>query len=400
MKSVFKHIVTRHALRGYKDQAPGAGQKILSCKVLGSGKQLTDEQLAKINRFARKPLTSEEVFHIPVLLAHNGIDRDNERFHEDTLKDFARTLVGKGFFVAGHPGGWSGSGAPGEGKYFDAAVEEMTPERFREITNEDIKLPDGETAVHALMTHAYMLKLAANEDARKNIDGGIYSFASIGFQAPYFSITDDLGNHKYGEYRPKGEALEGSLVWLGAQPGAGVTKSARAPEPSAEVEETPKGEMDPMEKQLIILGTKLGKAFKAETLADDILALFGAKDAEITRLTTENGAMKAAAEDGKAYRDSLVETTVKAAVLLGDLKNDEASQKAETDYLMTVPIDRLKVMASKADAAARKACPDQYQIPSKDQSDRKAKEQAAGTNGGRNPIVEDAQKRAEAASKK
>lgn len=409
MKAVFREIVTRHALRGQKDQAPGSGQKIVSCKVLGTGKPLADDQLAKINRFARKPLTAEEVFHVPILLGHNGIDRDNERFHEDLLKDFARTLVGKGFFVAGHPSSWSGTGGPGEGKYFDASVDQMTPAQFKDVTGEDIILPEGADTVHALMTHAYMLKLASNEDARKNIDGGIFSFASIGFQAPYFNITDDLSNHKYGEYRPKGEALEGSLVWLGAQPGAGVTKNAAgAPQTPAHGE--PKGDMDRMEKQLLIIGTKLGRTFTTEKFAEEILALIGEKDAANKSLTDQVASLTLDAADGKAFRKGLIEDTIKAGVLLEEIKTDEASQQAEEKYLMTVPIDRLKAMASRAMAAARKQFPDKYEIPAPDQTrrdqDNKDASAAAAAPGGTNAgagkpsLSEEAKKRAEAGQKK
>lgn len=234
-KAVFKGIVTRTARLNNLDQADSGGeqsslQKVFSIKGLSEGKELTDAQLAKINTYAIVPLKKEEVHYVQLLMAHNGIDRDVERFDEELLADFARTLPGKGFFVEGHPGGWSGHGGPGEGLHFDTRVVQMTPEEFMAKTNEAIKLPEGVSTVSALMSDAYILALDSNSDTRKKINAGIIRFSSIGFKAPFYSITDDNGNHIYGEYRPKGEALEGSLVWLGAQPGAGVMKGLKPPE--------------------------------------------------------------------------------------------------------------------------------------------------------------------------
>lgn len=402
-RAVFKTIVTRHALGD--DGSPGAPavRKVVSYKAVGSGKPLTEEQLAGINRLAPKALTSEEVYYRPVLLAHNGIDRDNERFHEDLLDSYVKSITGKGFFVEGHPG-WS-KGGPGKGRIFDAETKLMTAEQFLELTGEPIKLPEGVSMAKVLIVHFYMLKLASNADTQANIDGGIYCFASIGFTAPLFAITDERGNEIYGEYRPKGEALEGSLVWLGAQPGAGATKSA-AGAPKTEPEETSKGENENMEKQLAILGSRFGKTFKAETLAQDIILLVGEKDTAIQDLTGKMTALQADAADGKAYRKRLVEDAVKAGVLLGEIKTDEASQKTETDFLMTVPIPRLEVMAGKSMAAARKQFPDKFELPASDQKTREdADTEAAAASGktapgGKSPLVADAEKRAAEAAKK
>ena len=417
-KAVFKGIVTRTALLNNiapdDDQGDGAVQsaiaKVYSIKGLSSGKELTDAQLAKINSYAIVPLKKEEVHYVQLLMAHNGIDRDVERFNEDLLADFSRTLPGKGFFVEGHPGGWNGHGGPGEGLHFDCRVAQMTPEEFMAKTNEAIKLPEGVTMVSALMSDAYILALDSNSDTRKKMNAGIIRFSSIGFKAPFYSITDDNGNHIYGEYRPKGEALEGSLVWLGAQPGAGVMKSAKGAPQQQPEDISKKGEQKTMDKVIAMLGAKFGRTFKADTLAQDIILLVGEKDTEISRLTTENTGMKAAAIDGAAYRKSLIEDMIKAGVLLEEIKTDEVSQKAETDYLMTVPIDRLKTMSEKAMTAARKKFPEKFQLPAPDQSQRdqdgKDASAAAVTAGGTNAgagkpsLSEEAKKRAEAGGRK
>lgn len=159
------------------------------------------------------------------------------------------------------------------------------------------------------------------------------------------------------------------------------------------------------EKQLAVLGARFGRNFKAETLADDITALFGEKETRIKELEGKMPGLESAAADGLAFRKGLVETAIKSGVLLGEIKTDEASQKAEETFLMTVPIDRLKAMAGKAEAAARTKFPDKFEIPSQDQADRDRKDAesaaASGSAGaGKDSLSEEAKKRAEAAKGK
>lgn len=428
MKAEFKGIVTRTARLSNLDlddegkgldgsdvqsairNTQSAMAKVFSVKGLSQGKELTDAQLAKINSYAVVPLKKEDVHYVQLLMAHNGIDRDQERFSEDMLADFARTLPGKGFFVEGHPGGWRGQGGPGEGLHFDCRVVQMTPEEFMAKTNEAIKLPDGVTMCHCLMSDAYILALESNADTRKKMNAGIIRFSSIGFKAPFYSITDDNGNHIYGEYRPKGEALEGSLVWLGAQPGAGVMKSAGAKGSPQQPEDKSKGVLPEMEKTLAALGAKFGKTFKAETLAQDVIILIGEKDTAIADLTGKVALLEKDAADGKAFRTSLIEDVIKCGLLMEEIKSDKDSQEAEEKYLMTVPIERLKTMRNKAWSVATKQFPDKFEIPAPDQGNRdqagKEAEAAAASSdgrtapGGKSPLVADAEKRAAAANGK
>lgn len=329
-------------------------------KSFGEGKSLTDEQLAKINKLAPVQLSADQVYARRFLLAHNCIDRDNERFTEELLANFAASLPGKGLFDSGHPSSWSGSGGPGEGRFFDASTEEMTPEAFQALTGEACGLPTQVKMVKVLWGDAYILKLESNADLRAKLDGGICSFVSIGFKAPFYDVTDDRGNHIYGEYRPKGEALEGSLVWLGAQPGASAQKSA-----DNKTQKEGKG----MKEFLKDLAKALGKPFSEEKAIDEIKSMLDDKDTEIKSL-------KSLAEGGKAYRESLVKDAVKYGVLIGEIDTDADSQKAEEAFLKTVPLDRLKMIKDKYEGSARQKFPAEFQIPSKDEDDkqRKAKE--------------------------
>jgi len=188
------------------------------------GIEVTAEILAKINTFSLRELTPEEVFVRRFLMAHNAVDRDNERFPEPILDDFARTLPGKSL-LNGHD-----RYTLPLGLYFDAFTEELTPEQFKVLTGEEARLPEGIGMVKVLWGWVYMLKADFNESTTANIDAGIYRHASIGFKASDINpVKGPFENTLYWEYVPPGEALEGSIVWLGAQPGATAQKRHGSP---------------------------------------------------------------------------------------------------------------------------------------------------------------------------
>ena len=336
-------------------------------KAVGSGKPLEDSQLAKINTFAPVALTSDQVYIRRFLMAHNAIDRDNERFTEELLDNFAASLPGKGFFDEGHPSSWNGSAGPSEGRFFDASTEAMTPEAFTQLTGETPKMADGIISVKVLWGDVYILKLESNADLRMKIDGGICSFISIGFKATYFEVTDERGNYIYGEYRPKGEALEGSLVWLGAQPGAAAMKCADCKNKKDTIE---KGGKEDMKEFLKKLGDRLKKTFSEDNALDEIAGMVSEKESEISTL-------KPLAEDGKKYRKDMVEDAVRFGVMVGDIPTDEAGQKTETDFIATWPIERIKDLKDKNEVKARKMFPDKFTLKSKDEEDRLKKEKEA-----------------------
>lgn len=347
--------------------------KTFSFKAAGTS-NVTPEQLATINKFALAALTVEQVHVRKYLMAHNGIDRDVERFTESLLDDYARTLPGKGFFVEGHPSSWPGSGGPGKGRFFAAYTEEMTPEAFKSLTNEEIRLPEGVTTAKVVWGEAYLLRLDSNKDTIANIDGGVYSFVSIGFKAPYFDVTDERGNFRYGEYRPKGEALEGSLVWLGAQPGATVHKAfdPEPPEHRSQEDHTSRTGGNGIMKEFIEKLKKAfsGKIFTEEGLLEEIKGLITEKDERIKALEPE-------AADGRAYRKSLIDDAVKFGALLGDIGTDAEAQKKEADFMATWPIDRLKSQRDRYEKQAREKFPTDPTFKGKDETDRQRQAQAA-----------------------
>jgi hypothetical protein len=337
--------------------------KTYRLKALGSGKGPSDEQMASINKLALTELVPDQVYVRRYLMAHNGIDRDVERFTEDLLKNYAATLPGKGFFVEGHPGYSSGSSGPGNGRFFAASTEEMAPAKFLELTGEEINLPDGVDKAVVLWGDSYLLKLSSNADTLANIDGGIYSFTSIGFSAPYFEVQDETGNFKFGEYRSNGEALEGSLVWLGAQPGAGAQKSAQT-------NDDKKGGVKVMEKFLKQINEKLGKSFTSEDVGAGVLLIVAEKDATIKGL-------QARAVIGDAYIDDLIKDAVRFGVLVKEIDPDPTIQKAEVDFIKTWPLERIKALKEKHEASARVKFPAEFQVDTEDPEKKKLSAAAA-----------------------
>ena len=347
--------------------------KQISLKAFGKGKKASDEQLAKINTYTLEPLTADQVYVRRFLVAHNGKDRDRERFNEELLDQFAATLPGKGLFFQGHPGGWNGDGSPGWGLWFDAGTTPMSPAEFKQLTGEELDLPDPVSSGKVLWGEAYLrTDLSFMEDWTKMIDAGIIRFISIGFNAPRKTITDANGNYLYGEYHPNGEALEASFVWLGAQPGASA-KSYQGNQP-----DNPNDKETHMKVlQLLQKALGLNTALTEDNLVDQVQAVIEQKDATITEKDQEIKGLKAAAADGQAYRKSLIDDTIKFGTLIDEVKTDEESQKKETDFLVTLPIERLKSMRDKYEKRARQKCPTDPVFTGKDEADRQQQDQQA-----------------------
>ena len=54
-----------------------------------------ERELEAVNRFAKTVLTEEQVYIFSVRLCDNEIDRDGERFDEQTLRELAALFIGK-----------------------------------------------------------------------------------------------------------------------------------------------------------------------------------------------------------------------------------------------------------------------------------------------------------------
>jgi len=211
----------------------GPRAKSLQLRIKSAGDP-TPEQLTAIRQYTLAEMAAEQLYVRTFALAHNAIDRDREAFDEALLADFARTLPGKGLFIK-HPMDWANAdrGGPPEGRWFAARTERMSLDEARTLLREpELRFPpDVQTAV-LLMADAYLVRTTDNGPLLLKIDAGVVSDVSIGFTARDSERITDANNNELNAHRilGPGEALEGSLVWLGAQPGARAIKGARTPE--------------------------------------------------------------------------------------------------------------------------------------------------------------------------
>lgn len=188
--------------------------------------QVSQEDLALINTLTRRELKAEEVYTFAVRLCDNEVDRDCERFDEDTLEELGKLFVGvSGVFD--HQ--WSARG--------QAARIYRT-----QVVREADRTADGRPYCY-LKGWAYMMRTEENEALIAEIDGGIKREVSVGCAVERVLCSvcgQELGDciHEKGEeydgrvchgiLTGAKDAYEWSFVAVPAQRKAGVIKSARA----------------------------------------------------------------------------------------------------------------------------------------------------------------------------
>lgn len=237
---------------------------------------VSEEELALINRYARKSLGAEDVYIFSVVLCDNDIDRDGERFTVESLFALEKLFVGKSGIFDHNP-----TAKNQTARIFDCRVEAV--EGKKTATGDDY---------FRLKARAYMPRCKDNEKLILDIDSGIVREVSVGCAVKEVRCSIcgekiDLCQHKKGgKYANKiccGEMLkpydayEWSFVAVPSQKEAGVIKSVYGKENS-------------MEKILKRLEAKKGLTLSehdCEKLADYIEGL------------------KKSAKDGVYYRDSL-----------------------------------------------------------------------------------------------
>jgi len=200
------------------------GAVLVAVKAAGNP---SSPQLAAINAIALKELTEDEVYVRTAILSHSGIDRDSDAIEKTLLDDFAKTLPGKGLFIK-HPGGWDGDSGPGVGRWFETSVKKYSLDEARRILKQpDLNFIEGDTEAYLLEASYFIPRSEKNADLIADIDAGVASDVSIGFAARGRTAVEGIeGKTTAWRVHAPGEALEGSLVWLGAQPGAHTVKAA------------------------------------------------------------------------------------------------------------------------------------------------------------------------------
>lgn len=183
------------------------------------------EELALINALARRELEANEVYTFALRLCDNDIDRDFERFDDQTLDQLAPMFVG----VAGvfdHQ--WSARGQTARIYRTEAVGEEGT------LT------ADGRP-YRCLKGWAYLMRTEENAALIAEIDGGIKREVSVGCavervmcsvcgqeldQCPHEKGEEYGGQLCCGVLTGSSDAYEWSFVAVPAQRKAGVIKSA------------------------------------------------------------------------------------------------------------------------------------------------------------------------------
>lgn len=187
--------------------------------------------LDKINALTRRKFKAEELYTFPVVLCHNDIDRDFERFTDDALDQMAALFVGKTFISDHNP-----TAENQAARIYDTEV----------ITDPDTETKWG-GAYRYLKGYAYMVRTDSNADLITEIDAGIKKEVSISCSAAHRicsvcgkDMRDGVCGHVPGrEYDGKfchavldgiTDAYELSFVAVPAQVGAGVTAKHYTPE--------------------------------------------------------------------------------------------------------------------------------------------------------------------------
>lgn len=311
--------------------------------------EASPEQLVRIRAFTLADIPPEKLYVRTYVVAHNAIDRDGEVFSAPILNDFARTLPGKGLHIK-HPNSFGGDNGPAKGRWFEATVERMSFDAARALLREPtMQWSPDETEAALLTASAYQMRTAGNADLLDEIDAGIAGDVSIGFTAKSRDRISDASGRELNVFRINGpgEALEASLVWLGAQPGARAIKHAG---------QTKDTDMELREQ----LDAALAEVARLKALVDanaQSAKQFGALKAalpESADVLDQPLALAALVSAGKSYRDELIDTVVAAERRMGVVGDSDADVAAAKTLHANEPVTRLKALSDHYQKAAPK----------------------------------------------
>lgn len=191
--------------------------------------EVTEAELALINKYPLEPLTAEDVFTFSAVLCDNKLDRQYEFFSLKALKEMATLFVGKTVIK----------------DHYASADNQVARIYATELVETGETLASGEPYTQ-LKAHCYMVRTDGNKDLITEIKAGIKKEGSVGFRVASAICnicgTDNAKSycrHWPGKtYEKEGgavvctfkldgvkDAYEFSLVAIPAQRSAGVSKS-------------------------------------------------------------------------------------------------------------------------------------------------------------------------------
>ncbi|MDO8282690.1 MAG: hypothetical protein Q7U10_08760 [Thermodesulfovibrionia bacterium] len=350
-----------------------------------------DTQLAIINGFTKRVFTADELYVSQIRLANNAIDRDGERFSDETLQGFIDSAVKKTWLLDHDKKVRSAIG-----KIFAVEKESMTIEDAKKI-DENIELPAGMKEVIFFSPWIYIPKKGISDQDLIKIEAGIYDFASIGFSADKLApVRDDEENILYWEYKGAGKTNEGSYVYLGAQYGA-ASKTADDDKFKHEKQGGIEKMKDLIKKFKEIFQKTLSEDGYIQEIVDFVKGLKDEITAKETTISDHEKKIKELgpmAEIGQKVKDKLVEDAVHSSTLLGEIDNTDDAKKKETDYLKGCSFDRLQKTHDSLLFRAKEKFPTDPAFQSKDNEDRDKTKSPAGSSGGESPLIKNAKERA------
>ena len=309
--------------------------------ISGGESAISEEELALINAYTRRPFTAEELCAFSVVLCDNDVDRDNERFTVESLFELEKLFVGKTGIFDHDP-----SAKNQTARIFSCSVESVGGKKT--ATGDDY---------FCLKARAYIPVSPGTAGVITAIDSGIIKEVSVGCAVSKTTCSicgEDINfcSHKKGEvYNGKlccGElqkptdAYEWSFVAVPAQRQAGVTKSVKRKEVT----------MEEILKRLeksggITLGEK-----EREKLKDYI----------------EN--LKSSAKDGAYFRDSLTSEVLRlSAAVQPEISRD--TMECITKSLTVAQLTELKTAFENKLGGSVIPKPQLFGSKNKDNSDNK-----------------------------
>ena len=320
--------------------------KAMNLRIKSAGAP-SDAQLAVIRQYTLADMAADQLYVRSFALGHNCIDRDGEAFDEGLLTDFARTLPGKGAYIK-HPTSYDGDSGPAEGRWFSANLQTMSLNDARSFLREpNLTLPPDRNAVTLLMGDAYFAKTSDNAPLLTKVDAGIAGDVSLGFGYDHCDSIKDANGLELQAKRlmGPGEALEASLVWLGAQPGARAVKAANSTRIQTEDSAM---DLKETQTQLTAANDQVKSLAPHAAFVADLKTALGTDHAA---LATDAKALASAAAAGQRYKTRLVDELVaidRQKGVVGDKPEDVADVKASYGALSLTHLEKLHAAAEKA----------------------------------------------------
>lgn len=344
---------------------------------------VTADELAKINQYARKALSADDVYVFPVILCDTELDRDNDKFTKKALEELAVLYLGK-TVICDH----DTKNGNQRARIFDTEV----------ISAPEATTADGEE-LYRLKGKAYMLRTESAKEVIDNIEAGIYKEVSVNCRVDKITCSicgeDYFGGNcahlKGCEYDGKNcftyldgasDAYELSFVAVPAQLGAGVVKwydGEKSPENTKKgydkmncYEEAKKslaalgidldsiakskGEMPPVG----VILDEVSKKFREIETEKEFVSSEAVKAATGKEMTSDEviSALKASAtleEKAKLY-DGLKSKAVDAAIASGiKAKGDSFDESRYRKFLESSDIEEINGWAADFEAEAKKS---------------------------------------------